>query len=59
MDGNVKAVNQTLVFLRLAAIELRRIADMGVSVADDLRHVADQCICEAEDLAKEFGIQSL
>ena len=47
-------VQRTVAFLRLAAIELRRLADLTPPTADDLRHTADQCDREANDLAEHF-----
>ena len=40
-------------FLRMAAIELRRIAEQAPDIAAELRHVAQQVDAEAEDLARE------
>jgi hypothetical protein len=57
MDGNAETVSQTVVFLWLAAAQLRRIAELEISVANELRHGADQCIREAEDLAERLGIE--
>jgi hypothetical protein len=44
-------VRDTQVFLRMAAIELRRIAE-HLDIAVELRHVAQQLEAEAEDLAR-------
>ncbi len=46
----------TIGFLRMAAIELRRIADLEPTAALALRHTADQCDREADELAKHFGV---
>jgi hypothetical protein len=50
MDTLVKAAENTIRFLRLAAIELRRIAERAPDVASDLLHIADQLEADARDL---------
>jgi F0F1-type ATP synthase membrane subunit b/b' len=46
-------MQDTQVFLRMAAIELRRIAEQAADdIAADLRHVVQQLEAEAEDLAR-------
>jgi len=50
-----RAVNNTISFLRMAAIELRRIAERAPDIAADLRHVADQLDAEADDLQEAAG----
>ena len=47
----VQRVRDTQVFLRMAAIELRRIAEQAPDIAGELRHVAQQLEAEAEGLA--------
>jgi type II secretory pathway component PulF len=47
----VQRVQNTQVFLRMAAIELRRIAEQAPDIAAELRHVAQQLEAEAEGLA--------
>ena len=47
----VQRVQDTQVFLRMAAIELRRIAEQAPDIAVELRHVAQQLEAEAEGLA--------
>ena len=42
-------------FLRLVAIELRRLAERAPSVADMLRHIAQQLDAEANALAGRTG----
>lgn len=42
-------------FMRMAAIELRRIAERAPEVADELRHIANQLEADAADLAQRFG----
>ena len=44
-------MKNTQVFLRLAVIELRRIAEQAPEIAVELRHVAQKLEAEAEDLA--------
>ena len=50
----IPRVRDTQVFLRMAAIELRRIAEQAPDIAVELRHVAQQleAEAEAEDLSK-------
>jgi hypothetical protein len=48
----IPRVRDTQVFLRMAAVELRRIADQARDIAVELRHVAQQLEAEAEDLAR-------
>jgi hypothetical protein len=40
-------------FLRMAAIELRRIAEQDPSLAIELRHLAQKIDAEAEDLVQQ------
>ena len=47
----VQRVQNTQVFLKMAAIELRRIAEQVPDMADELRQVAQKIEAEAEDLA--------
>ena len=51
MTELIPRVRETQVFLRMAAIELRRIAEQAPDIAVELRHVAQQLEAEAEDLA--------
>ena len=48
----VPRVQDTQVFLRMAAIELRRIAEQAPDIAVELRHMAQQLQTEAEDLSR-------
>lgn len=43
--------DQTVTFLRMAAIELRRIADRAPELREQLLHMAHQLETEANDLA--------
>jgi hypothetical protein len=47
-----RRVQDTKVFLRMAAIELRRIAEAIPEAAAELRHMAQKLEAEAEDLAR-------
>jgi hypothetical protein len=47
----VRRVQDAQAFLRMAAIELRRIAEQAPDIAVELRHVAQKLEAEAEDLA--------
>jgi hypothetical protein len=49
----VQRVQDTQVFLRMAAIELRRIADAIPGAAIELRQMAQKLEAEAEDLARD------
>ena len=55
MSDDIKIVHQTIGFLRMAAAELRRLADREPKTASTLRHTADQCDSQADDLARHFG----
>jgi hypothetical protein len=46
----VRRAKDTQVFLRMAALELRRIAEQAPDIAVELRHVAQKLEAEAEDL---------
>ena len=48
-------VPNTIAFLRMAAVELRRLADRERNTAAELRHTADQCLQEAEALSNVIG----
>jgi hypothetical protein len=43
--------NSTIFFLRMAAIELRRLAERFPEIADELLTIARQLDAEADDLA--------
>ena len=45
-----KEEQRTIAFLKMAAIELRRIADRAPEVAADLRHVVQQVETEIADM---------
>ena len=47
-----RRVQDTEVFLRMAALQLRRIAEEVPDTAGELRHLAEKLDAEAEDLAR-------
>ena len=49
-----RRVRDTQVFLKMAAIELRRIAEQAPDTAIELQHVAQQLEAEAEDLTRRM-----
>ena len=51
-DAVLRAVDNTIKFMRMAAIELRRIAERAQDVAGELRHLADQLDADADDLQR-------
>jgi hypothetical protein len=48
---SLRRVKDTQFFLRMAAIELGRIAQRAPDISQELRHVAQQLEAEAADLA--------
>lgn len=51
----LRAVDNTIKFLRMAAIELRRIAERAPDIADELHHLARQLDADADDLERASG----
>jgi hypothetical protein len=54
----VGSVQRTITFLRMAAIEMRRLANEGSWSAGDaaqLRHIADQCDQDADELSERVA----
>jgi len=51
----VQRVQNTRLFLRMAVIELRRIAEQAPDMAAELRQVVQKIEAEAEDLARDIG----
>jgi hypothetical protein len=51
-DALLQAVDNTIRFLRMSAIELRRIAERAPDIAAELRHIADQLDADANDLER-------
>jgi hypothetical protein len=54
-DALLRAVDNTIRFLRLAAIELRRLAERAPDISTELHHVADQLDADASDLERAAG----
>ena len=54
-DALLRAVDNTIRFLRLAAIELRRLAERAPDISAELHHVADQLEADAADLERASG----
>jgi HD-like signal output (HDOD) protein len=52
----IDTIRKTVEFLRKAAAELRDAA-IEPDVAQTLRHMADQCEAEADELSERFGIE--
>jgi hypothetical protein len=51
-DALLSAVDNTIRFLRMSAIELRRLAERAPDIAAELHHVADQLDTDANDLER-------
>jgi hypothetical protein len=51
-DAVLRAVDNTIRFLRMSAIELRRLAERAPDVATELHHIADQLDADADDLER-------
>ena len=49
-NGLRRSIGRTSAFMRMAAIELRRIAESDLGLADELRRIADQLDADADDL---------
>jgi hypothetical protein len=54
-DALSRAADNTIRFLQLAAIELRRLAERAPDISAELHHVADQLEADAGDLARATG----
>ena len=54
-DALLRAVDNTVRFLRLAAIELRRLAERAPDISAELHHVADQLEADAAELDRTSG----
>jgi hypothetical protein len=57
-NGLRRSVAQSIAFMRMAAIELRRIAERDPAIAGELRRVAEQLDADADDLARSAGPSS-
>lgn len=49
-DRMLRAVDNTIHFMRMAAIQLRRIAEHAPDIANELRRVAGELDKDADDL---------
>ena len=54
-NGLRRSIGRTNAFMRMAAIELRRIAERDLGLADELRRIADQLDADADDLEQSVG----
>ena len=54
-NGLRRSVARTIAFMRMAAIELRRIAERDPDLAGELRRIADQLDTDADDLERTAG----
>ena len=54
-NGLRRSVGRTIAFMRLAAVELRRIAERDPELAGELRRIADQLGTDADDLERTAG----
>lgn len=50
-DGILRTIDNTIGFLRMTAVELRRIAERSPEVAEELRRIADKLEADANDLS--------
>jgi hypothetical protein len=57
-NGLRRSVAQSIAFMRMAAHELRRIAERDPALADELRRIADQLDADADDLGRSAGPSS-
>ncbi len=51
-DGLLQVVDNTIKFLRMSAIELRRLAQRAPDIAAELSHIADQLEADSADLKR-------
>jgi len=54
-NGLRRSVARTIAFMRMAAIELRRIAERDPDLAGELRRIADQLETDADELERSAG----
>jgi hypothetical protein len=54
-NGLRRSVGRTIAFMRMAAIELRRIAERDPDLAGELRRIADQLDADADELERSAG----
>jgi hypothetical protein len=54
-NGLRRSVARTIAFMRMAAIELRRIAERDPDLAGELRRIADRLDTDADELERSAG----
>ena len=54
-NGLRRSVARTIAFMRMAAIELRRVAERDPDLAGELRRIADQLDTDADELEQSAG----
>jgi hypothetical protein len=54
-NGLRRSVARTIAFMRMAAIELRRIAERDPDLAGELRRIADQLDTDSDELERSAG----
>ncbi len=54
-NGLRRSVARTIAFMRMAAIELRRIAERDPDIAAELRRIADQLDTDSDELERSAG----
>jgi hypothetical protein len=52
-DRTLRAVDNTIRFMRMAAIQLRRLAEHAPDIANELRRIAGELDKDADDLGGE------
>ena len=57
MSDALRTVRNTVMFLRMMAVHLRRMVADGQGNEQMLRHMAERCEAEATELADHFGIR--
>ena len=54
-DGIIRAIDNTVGFMRMTAVELRRIAERSPEVAEELRRIAEKLDADADELSRRAG----
>ena len=54
-NGLRRSIGRTNAFMRMVAIELRRIAERDPDLASELRRIADQLDADADELERSAG----
>jgi hypothetical protein len=57
-DALLRAAENTIRFLRMSAIELRRLVERAPDISAELHHIADQLDADADDLDKAAAPRS-